>query len=95
MVAVACFHFISARSIGAALDSPSVPNPRETAATTFADVRTAWNAAASRLNVPPDQLGIASASAMSAREILIETKNLPAEERPLGYALAIRALAEI
>ena len=63
--------------------------------TTFADVRNAWNSAAARLGVDPDRLAFASPSAMTAREILVETKNLPADERPVGYRLAIRALAEI
>ena len=72
-----------------------MPNPRETPSTSFAQVRQAWASAAQRLNVSPDQLAFASPHAMSAREILVETKNLPAAERPLGYALAIRALAEI
>ena len=63
--------------------------------TSYADVKAAWNSADARLGVDPDRLAFASASAMAAREILTETKNLPAAERPLGYALAIRALAEI
>ena len=64
-------------------------------ATTYSEVRDAWNAAAQRLKVHPDRLAFASLSAMAARQCLLDARKLPASARPAEFEVAVSILEEI
>ncbi len=62
---------------------------------TFAEVRSAWNAAAVRLGVNPDNLAHRHELARTVRRWIVEAAGLPADEKAQQYRMAVWGLDDI